>query len=145
MAVFTQTNGTTQPVFNLDVRNGSIAGTANIRASGPVQPQGPKLDFFSLTANASLASAGNVNGYLQNVFQAIQSGAGITDGGAGGTVAMYQVDPADAAVLNIAIYPTGAYTTATLVAAAQTANATGGLNIGIPTANVAGTATFTNV
>ena len=145
MAVFTQTNGTTQPVFNLDVRNGSIAGTANIAAQGPVQPQGPKLDFFSLTANASLASAGNVNGYLQNVFQAIQSGAGITDGGAGGTVAMYQVDPADAAVLNIAIYPTGAYTTATLVAAAQTANATGGLNIGIPTANVAGTATFTNV
>jgi predicted MFS family arabinose efflux permease len=48
-------------------------------------------------------------------------------------------------VLNIAIYPTGAYTTATLVAAAQTANATGGLNIGIPTANVAGSATFTNV
>jgi hypothetical protein len=47
--------------------------------------------------------------------------------------------------LNIAIYPTGAYTTATLVAAAQTANATGGLNIGIPTANVAGAATFTNV
>ena len=145
MAQFTKTNGTTQPVFHMDVANGSIAGTANIAAQGPVQPQGPKLDFFSLTANASLASAGNVNGYLQNVFQAIQSGAGITDGGAGGTVAMYQVDPADAAVLNIAIYPTGAYTTATLVAAAQTANATGGLNIGIPTANVAGTATFTNV
>jgi hypothetical protein len=58
---------------------------------------------------------------------------------------MYQVNPATPAQLNIAIYPTGAYTTATLVAAAQTANATGGLNIGIPTANVAGSATFTNV
>lgn len=145
MAGFTKTNGTTQPVFNLDVRNGSIAGTANIAAQGPVQPQGPKLDFFSLTANASLASAGNVNGYINNIFQAIQSGAGIANGGAGGTVAMYQVDPTTPAVLNIAIYPTGAYTTATLVAAAQTANATGGLNIGIPTANVAGSATFTNV
>jgi hypothetical protein len=43
--------------------------------------------------------------------------------------------------LNIGIYPTGAYTTATLVAAAQTANAT----IGIPTANVAASATFTTV
>ena len=52
MATFTQTNGTTQPVFNLDVSNGSIAGTANIRAQGPVQPQGPKLEFFSLVANA---------------------------------------------------------------------------------------------
>ena len=145
MAVFTQTNGTTQPVFNLDVRNGSIAGTANIRFAGPVQPQGPKLDFFSLTANASLASAGNVNGYINNILQAIQSGAGITDGGAGGTVAMYQVTPSAPAVLNIAIYPTGAYTTATLVAAAQTANATGGLNIGIPTANVTNVATFTTI
>lgn len=144
MAVFTQVSGTTQPVFNLDVRNGSIAGTANIQAQGPVQPQGPKLDFFSLVANASLASAGNVNGYLQNVFQAIQSGAGITDGGAGGTIAMYQVSPASNTI-NIAIYPTGAYTTATLVAAAQTANATGGLNVGIPTANVAASATFQQV
>ena len=140
MAVFTQTNGTTQPVFNLDVRNGSIAGSANIAAQGPVQPQGPKLDFFSLTANASLASAGNVNGYLQNVFQAIQSGAGITDGGAGGTIAMYQVDPAGL-VLNIAIYPAGAYTTTTLLACARQANATGGLNIGF--SSCAGNAKFT--
>lgn len=136
MAQLTRVSGTTQPVFNLDVRNGSISGTANIAAQGPVQPQGPKLDFFSLTANASLASAGNVNGYINNIMQAVQQN---------GTVAMYQVSPADPAVLNIAIYPTGAYTTATIVAAAQTANATGGLNIGIPTANVAGSATFTNV
>ena len=145
MAQFTKTNGTIQPVFHMHVANGSIAGTANIAAQGPVQPAGPKLDFFSLTANASLASAGNVNGYINNIMQAIQSGAGITDGGAGGTVAMYQVTPSAPAVLNIAIYPTGAYTTAQIVAAAQTANATGGLNIGIPTANVAGSATFTNV
>lgn len=136
MAVFTKTNGSTQPVFALDVRNGTIAQSANIAAQGPVQPQGPKLDFFSLTANASLATQGGVNGYVGNVLQAIQNG-GLTE--AGGTVAMYQVGP-NPAVLNIAIYPDGAYTTATLVAAAQQANAA----IGIPTANVAGSATFTN-
>ena len=62
MATFTKTNGTTQPVFALDVANGSIAGTANIAAQGPVMLSGPKLDFFSLTANATLASGGNVNG-----------------------------------------------------------------------------------
>jgi hypothetical protein len=138
MAVFPKTNGSTQPVFALDVRNGTIAQSANIAAQGPVQPQGPKLDFFTLTANASMATEGGVNGYVGNVIQAIQNG-GPTDG-AGGTVAMYQVGP-NPAVLNIAIYPTGAYTTATLVAAAQVANAA----IGIPTANVAGSATFTNV
>ena len=145
MAVFTKTNGTTQPVFAMDVANGSIAGTANIAAQGPVNIQGPGLDFFSLTANASLATSGNVNGYINNILQAIQSGAGIANGGAGGTVAMYQVTPSAPAVLNIALYPRGAYTTAQIVAAAQTANATGGQNIGIPTANVAGSATFTNV
>lgn len=144
MAQFTKTNGTTQPVFALDVANGSISGTANVAAQGPVQMQGPKLDFFSLTANAALTNAGNVNGYLNNVLQAIQSGAGITNGGAGGTIAMYQAG-ATAGTINLAIYPTGAYTTATLVAAAQTANATGGLNIGIPTANVSSTASFTTV
>jgi len=135
MAVFTKVNGTTQPVFALDVANGSIAGTANVAARGPVQIQGPKLDFFTLTANAALTNAGNVNGYLNNVLTAVQQN---------GTIAMYQAGAA-AGVINIAIYPSGAYTTATLVAAAQTANATGGLNIGIPTGNVSGSATFTNL
>ena len=135
MAIFTKTNGTTQPVFAFDVANGSIAGTANVAAQGPVNLAGPGLDFFTLTANAALTNAGNVNGYLNNVLQAIQQT---------GTVAIYQAG-ATAGTISIAIYPRGAYTTATLVAAAQTANATGGLNIGIPTANVSSTASFTNL
>lgn len=135
MAILTKVNGTTQPVFALDVANGSIAGTANVAAQGPVQVAGPKLDFFSLTANGALTNAGNVNGYLNNVLQAVQQN---------GTVAIYQAG-ATAGVINLAIYPSGAYTTTTLVAAAQTANATGGLNLGIPTANVAASATFTNL
>jgi hypothetical protein len=134
MAQFTKVNGTTQPVFALDVANGSIAGTANINLQGPVQVAGPKLDFFSLTPNAAMTLTGNVNGYLNNVLTAIQQT---------GTIAMYQVSATG--VLSLAIYPTGAYTTATLVTAAQTANATGGLNIGIPTANVSATASFTNL
>jgi len=138
MATFTKTNGSTQPVFAIDVQNGSIAQTANIAAQGPVQMAGPKLEFFSLTANSSLGASGaaNATGYINNVLQSVQQVA---------TVAMYQVTPTAPAVLNIALFPVGAYTTATLVAAAQVANATGGLNIGIPTANVAASATFTNV
>jgi hypothetical protein len=135
MATFTRTNGTTQPVFALDVANGSISGTANISVQGPVMLSGPKLDFFSLTANASLATSGNVNGYVNSLMQGIQQTA---------TVAFYQVGPSTQ-VLNIAVYPSGAYTTTTLVAAAQTANATGGQNIGIPTANVSNVATFTSL
>ena len=135
MASFTKVNGTTQPVFALDVANGSIAGTANVAAQGPVMLSGPQLQFFSLTANAALTNAGNVNGYLNNVLQAVQQN---------GTIAFYQAG-ATAGTINLAIYPSGAYTTATLVAAAQTANATGGLNIGIPTGNVSSTASFTNL
>jgi hypothetical protein len=135
MAQFTKVNGTTQPVFALDVANGTIAGTANVAAQGPVMLSGPQLQFFSLTANAALTNAGNVNGYLNNVLQAVQQT---------GTIAFYQAG-ATAGTINLAIYPSGAYTTATLVAAAQTANATGGLNIGIPTGNVSATASFTNL
>ena len=135
MAQFTKTNGTTQPVFALDVSNGSISGTANVAAQGPVQPQGPKLDFFSLVANASIASGGNVNGYVNNVLQSIQQIA---------TVEMYQIGPNNQTI-NLALYPQNAYTTTTLVAAAQAANATGGLNVGIATANVSNAATFTTL
>ena len=131
MAFINKVSGGSQPVFNLDVLNGPIAQTANIAAQGSFNPAGPKLDFFSVTANASLATQGGVNGYVANVIQAVQQTA---------TVAIAQVGP-NPAVINFAVYPTGAYTAATFVAAVQTANAA----IGVPTANVASSATFTNV
>jgi len=134
MAVFTQTNGTTQPVFNMDTANGNIGGTANIAAMGSVNFQGPKLDFFSLVANASLISSGNVNGYINNLMQAIQTK---------GTVAMYQVSPAAPTILNLAIYPTGVYSNVTLLATANTSAtvASGGQNIQLN--SCAGNAVFT--
>ena len=123
MAIFAATNGTLQPVFNFDTQNGPIAGATSL-AGLPVQPQGPKLDFFTITANASLNTTGNTGGYLANVMQQIQTL---------GTVGVYQVDGAQ---LSIGVYPTGAYTTATLAVAVQRANATGNVNIGIETGNV---------
>ena len=132
MAGFTKTNGTMQPVFNMDTANGNIQGTANIAATGSVNFQGPKLDFFSLVANASLTTSGNVNGYINNIMQAVQTK---------GTVAMYQVSPAAPTILNLAIYPTGAYTAATLLATANAATvSTGGQDIQLNTA--AGNAVF---
>lgn len=137
MAQFAKVNGTTQPVFAIDVGNGSIAGTANVAANGSVQMAGPKLDFFTVTANTNLATssgAGNATGYINNVLQAIQQTT---------TIAMYQVEPVSPwQSIAMAVYPTGAANTTSIVTAAQQANATGGLNIGIPTANVSATATF---
>ena len=134
MASFTKTNGTTQPVFHMDTGNAQIVGTSNIAATGSVNFQGPKLDFFSFVANASLISSANVNGYINNVLQAVQQK---------GTVAMYQVSPAAPTILNLAIYPTDAYTATTLLAQANTSAtvASGGQNIQLNTC--AGNAVFT--
>ena len=134
MAGFTKTNGTTQPVFHMDTGNGNVGGTANIAAGGAINFQGPKLDFFSVVANGSLTTSGNVNGYINNILQAIQQK---------GTVAIYQVSPAAPTVLNLAIYPTGAYTSTTLLTAANTSAtvASGGQNLQLNSA--AGNAVFT--
>jgi hypothetical protein len=81
-----------------------------------------------------LISSGNVNGYINNLVQAIQTKA---------TVAMYQVSPAAPTILNLALYPTDAYTAATLLATANTGTpATGGQNIQLTSA--AGNAVFTS-
>ena len=131
MAYITKVSGGSQPVFATDVLNGPVAQSANIAAQGPVNFAGPKLDYFAVIANASVASQGGVNQYVANVIQAVQQTA---------TVAIFQVS-ADAVTLNFAVYPTGAFTTATFVAAVQTANAT----IGVPTGNVSSTASFTTI
>ena len=130
MAYITVVSGGAQPVFATDVLNGPVAQTANLSAQPVTNFQGPKLDFFSVIANSSLAvsGAGNAAGYVNNILQSIQQTS---------TVAMYQVQPVSPyQTLNVAVFPVGAFTTATFVAAAQVANATGGLNIGVPTANV---------
>ena len=124
MAYITIVSGGAQPVFATDVLNGNVAPTANLAAQTVTNFQGPKLDFFSLFANSALTAsgAGNANGFISNTLTSIQQTT---------TVAMYQVTPlASANTLNLALYPTGAANVATVLAAAQGANATGGLNIG---------------
>jgi hypothetical protein len=133
MAYITKVSGGSQPVFATDVLNGPVAQSANIAAQGPVNFAGPKLDFFSVVANASVASQGGVNQYVANVIQAVQQTA---------TVAIFQVS-ADAVTMNFAVYPTGAFAnTSVFVAAVQTANVTA---IGVPTGNVSSTASFTTI
>jgi hypothetical protein len=128
MAFINKVSGGSQPVFNLDVLNGPIAQTANIATQGPFNPAGPKLDFYTFTANAALATQGGVNGFVANVLQAIQQTT---------TVAIAQVTTGT--TIAVATYPAGAFGNVALaLAAAQSANGT----IGISSAT--GTAAFTN-
>jgi len=112
MAIFPITSGDAQPVFNLDVRNGPVSPSAST-AGTPVNPAGPKLDFFTATANTTVVGQQGVNEYVGNVIQAIQQTA---------TVAIYQVD---GVLLSFAVYPTGAFANAAAFLAAANISATG--------------------
>jgi hypothetical protein len=134
MAYITVVSGGSQPVFATDVLNGNPAQSANLANATVTNFQGPKLDFYGLTANAALT--GNIggpataaNGFIANTLQAIQQTS---------TVAMYQVNPTANTVLNIATFPTAGFAnTATLLATAQAANGA------IGWASATGYATFT--
>ena len=122
--ITTATNGTYQPVSNVDAGTTATSPGAgwptplnSATSAVTVNLAGPKLDFFTITL-ASLATDGAV---LNAAMLAIQTKA---------TIAMYEVTDAGTDTLAIAVYPTGAWTTATLD------TATGG--------TTAASATFTN-
>ena len=112
MAFLTPVNGDAQPVFAIDVQNGPIA-PATATAATPVNPAGPKLDFFRVVANTTVAGQQGVNGYVGNVIRAIQQTS---------TVAVYQVD---ATVLSFGVFPTGAFANAATFLSAANITATG--------------------
>jgi hypothetical protein len=112
MAQITRVNGDAQPVFAMDVLNGPVAPSASTAAT-PVNFAGPKLDFFSVTANTSVAGEQGVNEYVSNVIQAIQQTS---------TVAMYQVDGTQ---ISFGVFPTGAFANAATFLAAANITQTG--------------------
>ena len=115
MAYFTRVNGDAQPVFALDTQNGPIAPSASTSAS-PVQPQGPKLEFFRFVAANTMAAQQGVNQFVSNALQAIQQTT---------TIAMYQVD---ATQLSVAVYPVGAFANTTVALAAANVAGVAGTN-----------------
>jgi len=125
MAYIPVVSGGAQPVFVTDTRNGAVAQSANLGAQSVTNFQGPKLDFFGITANGNLwlANVGAVNSFLSNTLTSIQQTT---------TVAIYQVSPTTSTLFNVAVYPTGAETTATILAQAVLANNAGNAIYGIP-------------
>ena len=115
MAYFARSNGDAQPVFALDTANGAIPPTTQTSGT-PVQPQGPKLNFYQLTMANTMAAQQGVNGYVSNVLQAIQQTT---------TVAMYQVD---GAWLSVAVYPNGAIANTTVMTSVANAAGVAGTN-----------------
>jgi len=105
--ITTPTNGTYQPVSNMDAGTTASSPGAgwptplNSATSGAtVNLAGPKLDFFTITL-ASVATPSVLNATML----AIQTKA---------TIAMYEVTDTTTDTLAIAVYPTGAWTTGDL-------------------------------
>jgi hypothetical protein len=109
MAFFTRVHGDARPVVNLDskegFKNNDIPSTFSDSTGIPINPAGPKLDFFSivLDENTSPINQMGTGGAVQAVLNCVGQLA---------TVHMYQVDDVTGlgdAQLSLAIYPTGAW------------------------------------
>ena len=123
MAQFTRVNGDYKQVLWLDAPDYTNTGVNAVTSAVTVQPQGPKLDFFTLTGNGS-----QIADNIQAAFQTIEQLA---------TIHIYEYTNATDDTLAVAIYPTGAWTVASLDAAF--ANAWTSANVA-----ASASATFTN-
>jgi hypothetical protein len=103
MAQFTRVNGDFKQVLWLDAPAYTNTGVNAVTSAVTVQPQGPKLDFFTLTGNGS-----QIADNIQAVFQTVEQLA---------TIHIYEYTNATDDTLAIAVYPTGGWTVATLDAA----------------------------
>jgi hypothetical protein len=122
MAEFTRVNGDFKPVLNVDAADYTNTGVNAVVSAATVQPQGPKLDFFTVTADGALTGAN-----VKTIIDTIQQLA---------VVYIYEYTDALNDTLAVAVYPTGAYTAATLEDAVVAAGFAG--------ATAAASATFTN-
>jgi hypothetical protein len=136
MAQFTKTNGDYLPVLRLDAAAYTNSGLNAVTSGASVQPQGPKLDFFTITAASTGAFSGaQVNTMVQTIQQLA-------------TVYIYEFTTAGPDTVAFAVYPTGAWAidnslgaNANVVAAIRTAlTAAGTANVVTGTASAA----FTN-
>jgi hypothetical protein len=122
MAQVTRVNGDLKPVLHLDAPAYTNTGVNAVVSGATIQPQGPKLDFFTITADGALTGT-----QVKTIIDAIQQLS---------TVYIYEYTDTTNDTLAVALYPTGAYTTVTLKAVVD--------DVAPAAVTVAATATFTN-
>jgi len=127
MAQFTKVNGDFLPVLNLDAFAYTNSGANALSSANTVQPQGPKLQYFTITATGDLSGA-----QIGIITQTVQSLA---------TIYIYEYTNTTNDTFAFASYPAGAWTTTTLDTAVNTALTAAGLS---NTTSSTASATFTN-
>ena len=129
MAQFTRVNGDLKPVMWLDQPDYTNTGVNAVSSGLTVQPQGPKLEYFTVTFTGTGTTGAQVNATIQAIQQLA-------------TVYIYEFTTDTNDTLAVAMYPTGAW-------GDVTATGAGTLDAAITTAageavSIAASATFTN-
>ena len=122
MAQFTRTHGDYQPVMNFDAPDYTVGAVNASTINATVQPQGPKLDFFTITKDTGAFTGANIATIVQTLQQLA-------------TIYIYEYTDASDDTFAVAMYPTGAWTATTI----DTAVTAAGVAV-----TVAASATFTN-
>ena len=116
MAYFPPANGDAQPVFALDINNGSQTG--DISSAALVQMAGPKLDFFAIIVKNTGTQAQDLTNQLGNVTSGVFTPGAVVQINQAiqrtATIAMYQVEDASSGQISFGIYQSVAYTETTL-------------------------------
>lgn len=129
MSQFTRVNGDFKPVLHMDSASYTNTGVNAVTSAATVQPQGPKLEYFTVT----FTGTGTTGAQILAAINTIQQLA---------TVYIYEFTTASDDTLAIAMYPVGAW-------GDVTDTATGSLDAQLTTAcgeavAITTTATFTN-
>jgi hypothetical protein len=129
MAQFTKVNGDFKPVLRLDAAAYTNTGINAVTSAATVQPQGPKLEYYTVT----FTGTGTTGAQIAAAFQTIQQLS---------TIYIYEFTTDTNDTLAVAAYPVGAW-------GDVTATGTGTLDAALTTAcgeavSIAATATFTN-
>ena len=129
MAQFTKVSGDFKPVMNFDAPAYTNTGVNAVTSAATVQPQGPKLEYFTVTFDGT----GTTGAQILAAVNTIQQLA---------TIYIYEFTTDTDDTLAVAMYPVGAW-------GDVTATAAGSLDAALTTAvgeavSIAATATFTN-
>lgn len=130
MAQFTRVNGDFKPVLHMDSAAYTNTGVNAVTSAATVQPQGPKLEYFTVTFDGT----GTTGAQILAAINTIQQLA---------TVYIYEFTTDTNDKLAVAMYPVGAWGDDITATAAGSLDAALTTNVG-EAVSITASATFTN-
>ena len=96
MSQFTRVSGDFKPVMNLDSASYTNTGVNAVTSAATVQPQGPKLEYFTVTFTGSSTTGAQIKATIDAIQQLA-------------TVYIYEFTTDTNDTLAVAMYPAGAW------------------------------------